>query len=89
MSDQALQKWALSGDVGSYVHELGQTAMNMRCSVRMAEATREMADVNRDLVRSTNNLVQQTRRLVKATWVLVVITVLTQIGVALLSLRIK
>jgi CHASE3 domain sensor protein len=86
MSDQELQEWALSGDVGSYVHELGQTAMNMRCSVRMAEASSKMANANRDLVTSTNALVQQTRRLVKATWVLVVVTVLVQIGVAIVSL---
>ncbi len=86
MSDQELQEWALSGDVGSYVHELGQTAMNMRCSARMAEATKEMATVNRDLVRSTNDLVGQTRRLVNATWVLVVITIVAQVGVALVSL---
>jgi hypothetical protein len=89
MSDEELQEWALSGGVGSYVHELGQTAMNMRCSVRMAEATKEMANADRDLVRATNGLVQQTGRLVKATWVLVVITILAQIGVALLSMMKK
>jgi hypothetical protein len=58
MSDEDLQFWALSGDAGSYVHELGQTAMNMRCSLRMAEVTKEMASANRDLVRSTSSLVQ-------------------------------
>lgn len=86
MSDRELQAWALSGDVGSYVHELGQTAMSMRCSLRMAEATKEMASANRDLVKSTTSLVQQTRNLVKATWGLVLITILTQIVIIVLSL---
>lgn len=86
MSDEELQTWALSGDVGSYVHELGQTAMSMRCSLRMAEATKDMASANRDLVKSTASLVQQTRSLVKATWGLVLITILAQIAVIVLSL---
>jgi hypothetical protein len=86
MSEEELQAWALSGDAGSYVHELGQTAMSMRCSLRMAEATKEMATANRDLVKSTTSLVQQTRNLVKATWGLVLITILTQIAVTVLSL---
>jgi len=86
MSDEDLQAWALSGDVGSYVHELGQTAMSMRCSLRMAEATKEMANANRDLVKLTTSLVQQTRNLVKATWGLVLITIVTQIAVIVLSL---
>jgi hypothetical protein len=53
MSDTELQEWALSGEAGSYVHELGQTAMTMRCSLRMAEASKEMASANKELVRST------------------------------------
>ncbi|MGD0949304.1 MAG: hypothetical protein ABSA52_17985 [Candidatus Binatia bacterium] len=89
MSDDELQFWALSGDVGTYVHELGQTAMNMRCSLRMAEVTKEMASANRDLVRSTSSLVQQTRNLVRATWALVLITILAQIAVVIISVVTK
>ncbi len=85
MSDDELQLWALSGDAGSYVHELGQTAMNMRCSLRMADVTKEMASANRDLVSSTVSLVHQTRKLVTATWALVLITLLTQIALIVLS----
>lgn len=86
MTDAELQGWALSGDVGSYVHELGQTAMSMRCSLRMAEASKDMANANKELVRSTSSLVQQTRNLVTATWGLVLITILTQIAVIVISL---
>ena len=85
MSDEQLQFWALSGDVGSYVHELGQTAMSMRCSLRMAEVTKDMASANRDLVTSTSSLVRQTRNLVIATWALVVITILAQVAVLVIS----
>lgn len=85
MSDEELQVWALSGDTGSYVYELGQTAMNMRCSLRMAEVTKEMASTNSDLVKWTSSLVQQTRNLVRATWALVLITILAQIAVILFS----
>ncbi len=86
MSDAELEWWALSGDTGSYVHEIGQTAMSMRCSLRMAEASREMAGANRDLVESTHNLVQQTRNLAKATWGIVLITIITQVALIVLSL---
>ena len=60
--------------------------MNMRCSLRMAEVTKEMASTNRDLVKSTSSLVQQTQNLVPATWALVLITILAQIAVSLFSL---
>ena len=89
MSDDDLQFWALSGMEGSYVHEIGQTAMNMRCSVRMAEASGKMASANRDLVESTRNLAQQKRNLVKATWGIVLITVVTQVALIVLSLMRK
>ena len=89
MTDRDLQEWALSGDVGSYVHELGQTAMNMRCALRTAEASREMANSTKDLVASTGALVKQTQRLVKATWGLVLITIVTQILLLLVSLSAK
>ena len=89
MSDAELQEWALSGDVGSYVHELGQTAMSMRCSLRMAEASKEMANANKDLVKSTTSLVQRTRNLVTATWGLVLITIVTQIAIIVISLMKK
>ena len=89
MSDHDLQAWALSGLEGSYVHEIGQTAMNMRCSLRMAEASETMAGANRDLVESTRNLVQQTRNLVRATWGIVLITVVTQVALIVLSLMTK
>jgi hypothetical protein len=86
-SDDDLQFWALSGDVGTYVHEIGQTAMNMRCSLRMAEASKEMVAANRDLVDATRTmlvgnegLVRQTKNLVRATWGVVVITLLTQLA---------
>jgi t-SNARE complex subunit (syntaxin) len=86
MSDDELQAWALSGDVGSYVHELGETAMSMRCSLRMVEASKEMANANKDLVGSTSSLVRQTRHLVIATWGLVLITVFAQIAVIVIAL---
>lgn len=92
MNDADLQWWALSGMEGSYVHELGQTAMNMRCSLRMATASEKMAGANKDLVESTRNLVQQTgnlvqqtRNLVKATWGVVLITIITQVALIVLS----
>lgn len=85
MSNTELQEWALSGEAGSYVHELGQTAMTMRCSLRMAEASREMASANRELVRFTQSLVAQTRNLVLATWGVVVITILTQLALIAVS----
>ena len=89
MTDAELQEWALSGEAGSYVHELGQTAMNMRCSVRMAEASREMASANKELVRSTQSLVAQTKNLVIATWGVVVITLLTQIALVVISVLLR
>ncbi len=30
MSDEELMLWALSGDVDSYVHKIGESAMSMR-----------------------------------------------------------
>lgn len=75
MSDDDLQRWALSGGEGSYVHEIGQTAMNMRCSLRMARASEEMAGA--------------TRNLVKATWGIVVITFVIQVAPIVLSLMRK
>ncbi len=92
MSDQELQLWALSGDVGSYVHELGQTAMNMRCSLRMVEATNQMVQTTNQLAQAskgttapTGQLVQHTRNLALATWGIVVITLLTQIALIVLT----
>jgi len=88
MSDYDLQRWTLSGEAGSYVHQIGQTALNMRCALRMADVTREMASANRDLVNSTVSLVHATRKLVTATWALVLITLLTQIAmIVLLALK--
>ncbi|MBI4460001.1 MAG: hypothetical protein HY648_08080 [Acidobacteria bacterium] len=81
MSDGDLRKWTLSGDVESYSLQLGQAEMNMRCSLRMLDATKEMASANRDLVKATNmivdanqSLIKQTRNLVLATLALVVVT---------------
>lgn len=85
LNDTDLQEWALSGEAGSYVHELGQTAMNMRSSLRMAAASEHMASTNRELVCSTQSLVRQTRSLVRATWGLVVITILAQIALLVIS----
>jgi len=88
MSDRDLQLWTLSGGAGSYAHQIGQTAMNMRCVLRMADVTKEMATANRDLVNSTVSLVHATRKLVTATWALVLITLLTQIAmIVLLALK--
>ena len=32
-SDEELRLWTLSGEQKSYVHEIGQTEMNMRCAL--------------------------------------------------------
>jgi hypothetical protein len=65
-SDDELQSWALSGEPGSYVHEIGQTAMNMRCSLRMAEASKEMVAANRDLVQATERMLSANESLAAA-----------------------
>ena len=94
MKDDELRAWTLSGDAGSYDHQIGQTEMNMRCALRIAEAAQQMATVNQDLVRATTQLVsttnqvvgahhgliRETRGLVRATWGIVVITLATQIA---------
>jgi len=42
-SDDELRVYALSGEEGSYAHEIGQTEMNMRCAMRIAQAAANMA----------------------------------------------
>jgi hypothetical protein len=85
MTDDELRFYALSGDVGSYVHQIGQTEMNMRCALRIAAAAEAMATANEALVEATNNvveghhgLIRETRYLVRATWGIVAITFVTQ-----------
>jgi len=96
MSDDELRFWTLSGNAGTYVFEMGQTEMHMRCSLRMVEASKETAAANRELVQATNSLiganrglVEQTKNLVKATWGVVTITFLTQIALIYLTVTRK
>ncbi len=65
-SDDELMVWALSGEADSYVHRLGETAMNMRSAIKMVEASKELA--------------AHTRILAISTWGIVVITLLTQLA---------
>ncbi len=55
MSDDELMFYTLSGEQGSYVHEIGQTALNMRVSLRSLEVTREMARANELLSNETSS----------------------------------
>lgn len=64
MSDDDLMFWTLSGQGDSYVHKIGETAMNMCSSLRVEQATM--------------GLVAHTKRLVFATWGVVLITLATQ-----------
>ena len=82
-TDDELRVWTLSGDAGSNAHLLGAAEMNMRVSLRVAEAAAQMATANRDLVETTKQVLQahheirdKTRNLVFATWGLVVVTLL-------------
>jgi hypothetical protein len=79
MTDEQLQIWALSGEEGSYVHQIGETAMAMRCSLRMAEASDRTTAI-------TVGLVQQTRNLAFATSGIVLITLVTQVALIVLTL---
>ncbi len=87
MSDDQLREYALSGDMNSYVHQIGSTEMNMRCALRIAKASAEMATANRDLVEATkqvveahHGLIRETRYVVRATWGIVAITFITQVA---------
>lgn len=89
-SDDDLRFWTLSGLDGSYVHQMGQTEMNMRCALRVATAAGEMATANRALVDATgqvveghHGLIRETRYLVRATWGIVAITFITQVALIL------
>jgi hypothetical protein len=73
MNDHDLQHWALSGGPGSYVHEIGRAAMDMRCSLRMIEAS--------------NRMVTAMRNVALAIWGVVIITLITQIALILLALK--
>jgi hypothetical protein len=78
MTDRDLQLWALSGESNSYVLELGRTAMDMRCSLRMVEASNQMTA-------ATESLAEKTERLASATWGIVIITLITQIALIALT----
>lgn len=94
MSDEQLMEWTLSGDVGSYVHELGQTAMNMRVAQRNLDANREMVAQTRqwleanirldattkELADKTQSLARATKGIAWATWGIVAITLVTQVA---------
>ena len=73
MSDYDLMSWTLSGQEDSYVHKIGETAMNMRSSLRVEQATRRLVD--------------HTKRLVLATWGVVLITLATQVALIYLSVE--
>jgi len=72
-SDHELMVWVLSGQENSYVHRIGETAMSLRASLRMAEATKELASY--------------TKRISIATWGIVIITALTQAALIMLNFR--
>ena len=71
MPDNQLMAWTLSGEEDSYAHKIGETAINMRASLRMVEATTRLSTY--------------TQRLALATWGIVLITLLTQISLIYLS----
>ena len=73
-SDDDLRRWTLSGEQGSYVHEIGQTEMNMRCALQIAQASKDMANANKELVEWTKGVVQSHDHLVSETRSLVVET---------------
>lgn len=58
MSDEDLRYYMLSGDVGSYVLQLGQAEMNSRCALRTAEASQQMAEANHELLACTRIMVE-------------------------------
>jgi hypothetical protein len=66
-SDDELRFWTLSGQPNSYVHQIGQTEMNMRCAMRIAKAAEEMATANGNLVQATTDMARANRLLVEAT----------------------
>jgi hypothetical protein len=72
MTDRDLQLWALSGESGSDVRELGRTAMDMRCSLRMVEASNQMTA-------AAESLAEKVERLASAAWGIVIITLITEI----------
>jgi len=87
MSDDDLMFYTLSGEQGSYVHEIGQTAMNMRVSLRSLEVTREMARANELLSNETSNLATYTRQLAVSTWAVAIITLITQVALVVMAVR--
>jgi hypothetical protein len=73
MSDDELTFWTLSGDEGSYSHQVGQTVLNMRNSLRAMEAARQTAEANVELsnemkhmAKAHTNLSDYTKRLAEA-----------------------
>jgi hypothetical protein len=85
MSDEDLVFYTLSGDVDSYAHRIGETAVTLRASLRMLEASKEQAAASQDMLASTRealranrDLVRYTRMLAVSSWAVVVITLLTQ-----------
>ena len=80
MTDEELVFYALSGDVDSYAHRIGETAMVLRNSLRNLEATKEMA-------KSTQDLASSTRNYAIATWAIALITLATQVCLIILTLK--
>ena len=85
MSDEDLVFYALSGDVDSYAHRIGETAMALRVSLRMQDASKQQAAASQDMLATTREAVQANRDLVRYTrllavssWAVVAITLLTQ-----------
>lgn len=103
MNDDELMEWTLTGDAGSYVHQIGETALNMRVATRMLEANREMVNqtkqwleanikldaTTKELANQTQSLVRTTRGIVYATWGVVLITFITQVALLYITITHK
>ncbi len=72
MTDEELVRFTLSGDVGTYAHRMGETAISLRNSLRNLQAARETA--------------KYTKNIALATWGVVMITLLTQSALILLAI---
>jgi hypothetical protein len=65
-SDEELREWTLSGQDGSYVHQMGQTEMNMRYALRTAEASQQMTNANREMVEANKQMAEWTKMMMEA-----------------------
>jgi len=98
-SDKELMFWVLSGEGGSSDHLLAESALKLRITMNMLEASQEQTnatkkwleanlqldETTKKLVSQTQSLAKATRGIVWATWGVVLITLATQIALIYLA----